>query len=179
VIHGASMVFLPEYGRSADFAGDKDWVRWCGESYTYLAERLLTMLLVHDIEITGHYMYPKPGEKVVDIYRRLGIINRMDAHNPEARFTGYWDRPKLKVADKGLWLSYYTFPNASRIVAILSNPGLKEEDARLEINLRDFGLKAPLAVRDEYRSEDLKDWQTKGIPMAPESFRILSIQGAD
>ena len=176
VIHGASMIFLPQYKRSANYAGDKDGARWCDDSHAWLAERLLTMLLAHDIEITGHYMCPKPGEKVVEIYRRLGIISRMDEHKPAAIFTGYWDQPKLTVDDKGLLLSYYTFPGDNRVVAILSNPGLKEAKAALKINPRDFGLKEPLVIRDEYHAEDIKDWQAKGITMPPESFRILSIQ---
>jgi len=175
VTHGASMIFLPEYARSGDYAGDKDFSRRASDDVR-LAERLLTMLLVHDIEITGHYMCPKPGEKVIEIYRRLGIINRMDAHKPEARFTGYWDQPALKVADKGLWLSYYTFRNENRIVAVLSNPGLKDANAVLKINPRDFGLRAPLVIRDEYHDEEVKDWKTKGISMPAETFRILSIQ---
>lgn len=177
-IHGATMVFIPEYGRSSEMAGEPDFERWGKEPYAWAAERLLTMLLPHDITYIGAYMCPKPGERVTEIFRQKGIVNRIDESRPAAVFTGYWDSPKIAVANPELLLSYYTVPKEPRVVAILSNPTLTEQVAKVKIRPEDFGLRAPLVFRDEYRGEDLKGWQGEGIRMPPESFRILNISGA-
>ena len=159
-------------------AGEADFERWNKESYAWATERLLTMLLPHDITWIGAYMCPKPGEKVSEILRQKGIISRIDESKPAAVFTGYWDSPKITPANPELLLSYYTVPKEPRVVAILSNPSLTEQVAKVKIQPADFGLQAPLVFRDEYRGEDLNGWDGEGIRVPPESFRILNISGA-
>jgi hypothetical protein len=175
-LRGVSMVFLPQYGRSADLFGDKHTiVEWNSAPFAWASERLLTMLLPHDIEYSNAYMCPAPGIKVEDIFKRKGVIDPLDRKMPRAVFTGYWDNPKLAPGDPELLLSYYTFPGEPRLLAVLSNPTLKERTAILKFDPKDLGLAPKFIVRDEYRDQDFTAAVATGIAMPPESFRLLSI----
>jgi hypothetical protein len=177
--HGVHITFLPEHSRVADLSGDKDFARWINDSNTaWAAEQVLAMTLPHDIQTTVCHVYAPRITKAAEIYRRHGIALRGDDPRPEAVFTGYWDAPKIVPGDPKMLLSYYQRPESPGVLAVLTNPELDDRTVKLAIDTAALGLTLPLAVRDEFRDEDLPEWETKGIPVPHESFRLLWIRPA-
>jgi len=178
-IHGTAIVFLPEYARAADLFGDKhNAVEWQSlEELMWAPERLLTMLLPHDIAYMNCNMPFRVGMQALVALQRLGVYTIDGKDQPDAKFTGYWANPPVTADDPALLLSTYRVPGRAGLVAILSNPTLQDRTCRLKIAPA-AKLPAKLRVQDEYRTENLGDGG-KDFAMAAQTFRILSLAPAD
>lgn len=176
LIHGVQMVFIPQFARAADLSGDKDFERWFRPDFAWAAEQVLAAILPHDIAACGANIHAAPLDKVSEIYRRHGVALRADDPRPDAVFTGYWDSPAVATDDAKLLLSVYRLP-AGGALAVLSNPTAEERQAKLAIDAAALALTPPLAVRDEYRGEDLPAWESRPVSVPGGSFRLLWIRG--
>ena len=177
-IHGVRTLFLPEVGRSYDFAGYKDWEKYCGPGYEWYTEQLLAMLLPIDIDNLGAYMTVEPVKKVYEIYKNLAIVAREDAPGPRAQFTGYWENGPVKGNDPDVMVSCYTIPGQQKVIVVAGNPTMKTKTVRLSFDRKRLGLAGPLSLRDEYRGRAIPDGETKGVEVPAENFVILVVEPA-
>lgn len=178
-LHGLTMLFLPEYARTADLMGGKyNVIEWQSlDELSWGPEHLLTMLLPHDIEFVNCNMPPRVGKRVSETMRRLGVYTVAGTNQPEAEFTGYWEKPPVTPGDPALLLSTYRVPGRPGLVAILSNPTLTNRIARLQI-APSAALPATVRVKDEYPGTAVLADETSSIPIPAQSFRILTLAPA-
>jgi len=88
---------------------------------------LLTMCLLHDVNLYGHFMWFKTME---DFW---GMIDACGISAPDAVFTGYWyPNCRVRTDRKNVLASYYTFPGSERKVVIVGNTGKNAESCLLE-----------------------------------------------
>lgn len=174
-LHGMIMLFLPEVARAYDLAGYKDFEKWYKPETGWYTEQLLAMILPHNMDCSGAYMYGEPIKRIYEIYKAEGVVRRDTATGPSAQFTGYWENPAVKSDDPKVMVSYYTFPGQKKLVVIAGNPTLKPATIRLTLDRKRLGLQGPLSVRDAYRDTDVPGWE-QGVEIPAENFAILVMQ---
>jgi hypothetical protein len=178
-IHGTAMVFLPQYARAADMFGHTyNVVEWQSrDDLLWAPERLLAMLLPHDLAYANCNMPFRVGKRVLETLQRLGVYTIDGKGQPEAEFTGYWANPPVTPDDPDMLLSTYRVPGRDGLVAVLSNPTLTNRIVHLRI-AASTGLPSSVRVKDEYPgTAEVPDGRS-GIPIPAQSFRILTVAPA-
>jgi hypothetical protein len=163
-IRGVGVSWIPQYLRSASFYKDMPKEELEKEEYAF---RLMTPLMLHDIQMWPTFLNRAPMEKVWGIQKKFNV----DA----AEFKGYWEQAEAMSFSKGIRCSYYVWPGQKRILLMAGNFERGAQPLALRLDLKALGAERKITLRDEYADAEMtpEELLTREIP--GNHFNLISL----
>jgi hypothetical protein len=111
-----------------------------------ISRPLMTMCLLHDINLFGNFIYYKTIEKYWQVLDETGISSG------EAEFIGYWyPQAEIKSDNPKVLISYYRWPDNRKLVLVIGNPSPDPQEVQIAIpsKLIKTGIQAKNAFTGE------------------------------
>lgn len=170
-IKGVGLVFLPQYERSTTVMPSMRHMRKEFQTNPEWTLRMLTPLLLHDLNVSASWC-----DRKVTIPKWWGIKDGIKL--PQARFTGYWDKPAVKSASEKVLVSVYSWkePSPYRHLFVVGNLGAEERPMALELDPAAFGIRPDSVFTELWSGETLTAGQLKTGMLKGRHFKLIAIR---
>jgi hypothetical protein len=129
-----------------------------------ISRPLMTMCLLHDINLFGNFIYYKTIEKYWQVLDETGISSG------EAEFIGYWyPEAKFKADNSKVLVSYYQWPDAKKTVLIIGNPSSQASETQLKLPA-EF-IRSGSQAKDVFTGNQID--LTKPVKLEDRSFLVV------
>jgi hypothetical protein len=167
---GVAFKFILQNGRAVDLTPSL-------KKYNYRADipmalQTLTPMVVHDIDVWGHYVHKPTIDKLWTIYRQINI--------GKAIYHPYWIDKEITTTTNKVYASSYEWKNPKALykrMIVASNFSRQAKNANLKINFKKMGINPATAkFVDLWNNKPLTLAQINNLTLNGGRFILIGIK---